>query len=61
MKNLVIYFYIFPAFRAGSLNLFGREQNCSAAEPRSGEAALLTNLVWRDILKLARTYFEKNF
>ena len=29
------------------LNLFGREQICSAAEPRSGEAALLTNLVWR--------------
>jgi len=43
------------------LNLFGREQKFLAAEPRSGEAALLTNLVWRDILELARTYFEKNF
>jgi len=29
------------------LNLFGREQICSAAEPRSGEAERLTNLVWR--------------
>ena len=28
-------------------NLFGREQICSAAEPRSGEAERLTNLVWR--------------
>jgi len=43
------------------LNLFGREQIFSAAEPRSGEAETLTNLVWRDILELARTYFEKNF
>jgi len=29
------------------LNLFGREQICSAAEPRGGEAERLTNLVWR--------------
>ena len=29
------------------LNLFGREQIFSAAEPRSGEAETLTNLVWR--------------
>ena len=32
------------------LNLFGREQICSAAEPRAksrGEAAILTNTVWR--------------
>ena len=29
------------------LNFFAREQNSSAAEPRSGEAAILTNLVWR--------------
>ena len=29
------------------LNLFVREQNCSTAEPRSGEAERLTNLVWR--------------
>ena len=29
------------------LNFFAREQNCSAAEPRSGEAERLTNLVWR--------------
>ncbi len=29
------------------LNLFGREQKFSAAEPRSGEAERLTSLVWR--------------
>jgi len=29
------------------LNLFGREQKFLAAEPRSGEAECLTNLVWR--------------
>ena len=29
------------------LNFFAREQICSAAEPRSGEAERLTNLVWR--------------
>ena len=29
------------------LNFFAREQNCSAAEPRSDEAERLTNLVWR--------------
>jgi hypothetical protein len=67
---LVLFLYIFPALRAG-INLFAREQISSVAEPRpaspktasrggSGEAERLTNLVWRDILKLARTYFEQN-
>ena len=42
------------------LNLFSREQIFTAAEPRSGEAALLTSPIWRDILKLARTYFGRN-
>ncbi len=62
-RNAGFWFYIFPARRAG-FNLFGREQNCLAADPAprrgAGEAKRLTNLVWRDILKLARTYFEQN-
>jgi len=61
---LVLFLYIFPARRAG-INFFAREQICSVADPAphrgAGEAESLTNLVWRDILKLARTYFEKNF
>jgi DNA invertase Pin-like site-specific DNA recombinase len=42
------------------LNFFGREQKFSAAEPRSGEAALLTNLVWRYLLDKIRTFFDEN-